>query len=954
MNSLEWENKGEIGDAPPLNSYGVIVYSESFLYFTGGNPDIIFEPIKTFRYSLEDGKWENVTHPDEKESLRFFASGIVFEGYFYLFFGFNYTTLLNFNTIIRLKITSQVSLWENFQTYPSISKDSFSLVSISEHVYIFGGFLAYEQILQNNLIILNLKTKSLTTLNDNSISPEGRFSGTMSAINSKLYLFGGSNSIKLFNDMWIFDTTFSTWKAVTMSGTVPSARYLHAVSSEGDAIVLWGGIDSGGLKNDLYIFNALTNYWKDIIPESSVMPRAAKGACIVSRIPKIYIYGGITTSGFSGELWEFDMGTLSYKLISKNIELAYHSCEITEDILYVIFGSQSSDRTPGLVNAYNLISNTWKIIISTNESNLFVEDLHVLLKDTAISIGGRYWQTDASNSLLVIKDKLIPIIIPMSNYIYASSYVYYKSSIYAFGGGSVLGTSVLSSISSSLFITIDINEVCQSGICQTLCSGGTYKSGDSCKECSPGYYSEGKGNLECQPCSPGTYNQHFGASSSRQCYPCPENTFASEPGSSFCYDCPFGQSCPAGSKSSYIGELIQSENSIQPSIYSTPDSDFISLTYQTLCGIVFLLVFILFVAVDKLKNCLIIIDLYKDKHNYKLLQPVMLRKTLIGGFFTLAFFCFATILVGSTLIQYQLDNIQETKGLVPLLVLKAKVPKFSSPTFTIYTTFFGYGDTCGYDSICSSSISIDLTNMKGSSITYTCELSKLKSCIIIIKCLDCTINAGAQVLISASENLSYASGIQVNITTDSSIPESKSSLAYYLYPTPNYVFIGSKPSEFFFTITPSLFTSESSKWPNELLGYHVSSEITPSSGSQFMNIDLPIVSQAKVQIFLEINSSGLLTQRLLKQTWIFLVSGILGSIFGIQGAVGAAMRIFEQRAEKAKDENDVKKKYADVRARRKILIKGIFSETSQDNATDTKTLCLENKVLIGINTDDMV
>lgn len=74
-------------------------------------------------------------------------------------------------------------------------------------------------------------------------------------------------------------------------------------------------------KNDFFIYNALTNHWSKISPLSSLIPIAAKGACIVAKIPKIYIYGEITNSGYSGELWEFDMRSLKYKLISKTWQL---------------------------------------------------------------------------------------------------------------------------------------------------------------------------------------------------------------------------------------------------------------------------------------------------------------------------------------------------------------------------------------------------------------------------------------------------------------------------------------------------------------------------------------------------------------------------------------------------------------------------------------------------------
>lgn len=222
----------------------------------------------------------------------------------FIFFGYGYARFIDFDSIIRLNLRTNYSLWEGLLVVLELKKYSFSLLFFEENIYIFGGYSCYDLTMNNKLGGLNLKTKIYSELSDMLIFPEGRYSGTMSVINTKFYLFGGKNSEIFFNDMWIFHTDLSYWESLTISGEVPSARYLHSAYAEGEAIILWRGSDSSELKNDLFIYNALTNYWSKISPLSSLMPRAAKGTCIVA---KIYIYGRIVNSGYSGELWEFDM-----------------------------------------------------------------------------------------------------------------------------------------------------------------------------------------------------------------------------------------------------------------------------------------------------------------------------------------------------------------------------------------------------------------------------------------------------------------------------------------------------------------------------------------------------------------------------------------------------------------------------------------------------------------------
>ncbi|OMJ89069.1 hypothetical protein SteCoe_8895 [Stentor coeruleus] len=948
IKTLKWEKKPNIGDVPPGNMFGTIVYHKGCIYFTGKTPEINNEAIKTFRYDLDKEIWIDVSSPLESLHPRVFASGIVYNNYFYLFFGYDQTDYVGFDSIIRLDLNSFNSLWEIFIVIPEFQKDSFSLSAFSENVYLFGGYSSYELSIDNKLAFLNLKTKNHSMLSDNYISPDGRYSGTMSVINTNFYLFGGKSSKQLFNDMWIFHSDLLYWESANIAGEIPSARYKHSAYAEGDAIVLWGGIDSQGFKNDLYIFNALTNYWSQLIPSSSVIPRPAKGACIVSRIPKIYIYGGVTSSGYSGELWEFDMGNLSYKLISKSIKRAYHTCELIEDNIYVIFGFQSTDDAFGYVDVFNLTSKIWTRILNTIDYfNIVSGSIQVLLGDTVVTIGGRLWQITGFYDVNIFKNSSYLLHIPQ--FVYSSNYVYYKSSIYSFGGGSSLGNFVISSLANSQFFSIDLNDICIDNLCIPLCSSGTYQTESSCQECSPGYYSEGKGNKKCLPCPIGTYNQNYGASSSRQCYPCPQNSFSSNPGSAKCYDCSYGSSCPAGSTGPFAKSLTQSTYSIQPPIYSTKNFEKITLVYQVIVGFISLGVFVSVLSIAKIKKYIYMIDFYKDYHNYTVNEPMMIKKTFYGGFYSLILISLVVIVIGISIIQYDQNNIIENKSFVSLLVLEAKAVRFSSSLFYISTSFNDYGDACSYKKICSSSIIIEIYNIKGSSITYSCELSPVKSCIIIIKCSDCTISAGAEVRISASERLSYASSIEVNITSDSSIPDSISSLAYSLNPLPNYVFIGSKPSEFYFTISPSLFTSESSKWESELTGYHISSEIPPNSGSQFLNIELPIASEIKVQIYLEINSSGLLTKRILKQTWINLVSGILGSIFGMQGAVGVVMMLNEEYSKYFSKKKLNKNNIISISKKRKMLALNVFDEDTckniEMNSSDTRLL--KNKYFLG-------
>lgn len=165
--------------------------------------------------------------------------------------------------------------------------------------------------------------------------------------------------------------------------------------------------------------------------------------------------------------------------------------------------------------------------------------------------------------------------------------------------------------------------------------------------------------------------------------------------------------------------------------------------------------------------------------------------------------------------------------------------------------------------------------MKGSLLQYKCTKVGDYTCSVAIICNNCTLLEEASILITSREKTSYATFLYANVTSDSSIPNEISSIKNKLYPSENYIFIGSEASTFYYTITPSLSTSESSNWPSKRTGYHISSDKPPMKGSQSLIIDLSITCGLKVLIILYKSDTGLVTQRLLKQSILIFISGII-------------------------------------------------------------------------------
>jgi hypothetical protein len=84
-----------------------------------------------------------------------------------------------------------------------------------------------------------------------------------------------------------------------------------------------------------------------------------------------------------------------------------------------------------------------------------------------------------------------------------------------------------------------------------------------------------------------------------------------------------------------------------------------------------MILIVLFLLLSKkLKHSLKELDIFIYLHNHFLGQPMFIKKTFIGGLFSIGFLAFAISLISRLSINYLHQNIIETKMLVPLVTLE--------------------------------------------------------------------------------------------------------------------------------------------------------------------------------------------------------------------------------------------------------------------------------------------
>ena len=796
--------------------------------------------------------------------------------------------------IVKLNLNTKYPSWKTVIYSEEESRDSFSSILVGSYVYIFGGYKIATRILYNSLKILDLKSFMFKTVNDDKDMPSARMHHSMVLINDKIYLFGGFNSGNIFNDLWIFDFHDSNWKVVVAKGSIPSVRYSHASDAEGDIFIIWGGRDNQGLKDDLFIFNSITETWTEFFPYKSTNPPPAYGSCMIFTNPKIYLYGGNTGSDISNKLWMFDLGSNNFSLISNEgpQKTKYSFCFQSLNRLFVAFGSMKEEEPSGQINFYDLNLSKWQNYYK-NEKEPWraAQGSHVFIDPEILLIGGENW--------MLIPNKRIGIYsfgstmkfldVKFDHYNYAAASVYFNKSIYIFGGGSVLGKSLRAEVAHNLFIEIEIDEICEKYNCTPKCSGGTYNNGHSCSLCNKGTYASGLNNKNCSLCPSGTYNNNFGSNSAEQCLPCAEGSYNNVKGSQFCINCTKDEFCPVGSKVPIKKIKNKEVSSIQPQLFKKPNLKFTFIIYQVLVSVPLFIVLLCFMIIPKFRRYLIRFDLFDTQHDNNLNEFIKIRKTFVGGCFSLLFIIATFMFIGSTLISYFIDNIEESRALIPLVVLESEIPSITAKELNLQLLLKLYGGECESNSRCLPSMQLSLSSLDCDDISLNCRLISSNTCKIIIHCKQAKIKQGSKISVGLTEKLSYTSGITVNLTLSSSLPNQVSSVALSIKASSDHVFIGSPASEFYFIATPSLFRSESNEWPHEDTGYHISAGNNLKLGNQVKPDSLSSVSYLFINVYIETSISGLLILRVIKQDFLFFASSILGSASGLLGIAGFFM-----------------------------------------------------------------
>ncbi|KAK6522048.1 Negative regulator of mitotic exit [Arthrobotrys megalospora] len=172
---------------------------------------------------------------------------------------------------------------------------------------VFGGDtkMSEHDRLDDTLYLLNTSSRQWSRAQPNGDKPSGRYGHTLNILGSKLYVFGGQAEGTFFNDLMAFDlntlqSNTSRWEMLVPnsdgSPDIPAKRTNHTVVSFGDKLYLFGGTNGLIWFNDVWAFDPRSNSWAQLdcigyIPS----PREGHSAALVG--DTMYVFGGRSNDG---------------------------------------------------------------------------------------------------------------------------------------------------------------------------------------------------------------------------------------------------------------------------------------------------------------------------------------------------------------------------------------------------------------------------------------------------------------------------------------------------------------------------------------------------------------------------------------------------------------------------------------------------------------------------------
>ncbi|PSN70029.1 hypothetical protein BS50DRAFT_608685 [Corynespora cassiicola Philippines] len=183
---------------------------------------------------------------------------------------------------------------------------------LGSKIYIFGGQV--EGVFFNDLVAFDLNSLQSSSSrwevlhpsqNTGTVSspqvrlPPARTNHSIVTWNDKLYLFGGTDGLTWFNDVWTYEPRSNSWTELDCIGYIPVAREGHSATLVNDTMYIFGGRTQEGVDlGDLAAFRISSRRWY-MFQNMGASPSARSGHSMTAFGKHVIVMGGEPSSSAS-------------------------------------------------------------------------------------------------------------------------------------------------------------------------------------------------------------------------------------------------------------------------------------------------------------------------------------------------------------------------------------------------------------------------------------------------------------------------------------------------------------------------------------------------------------------------------------------------------------------------------------------------------------------------------
>ncbi|EFH60425.1 epithiospecifier [Arabidopsis lyrata subsp. lyrata] len=197
---------------------------------------------------------------------------------------------------------------------------SHGIAMVGDKLYSFGGELIPNMHIDKDLYVFDFNTHTWSIAPANGDPPRISCLGVrMVAVGTKLYIFGGRDAKRAFNDFYSYDTVQKEWTFLTKLDEEggPEARTFHSMTSDENHVYVFGGVSKGGLQTTPKRFRTIEAYniadggWVQLPdPGENFEKRGGAGFAVVQG--KIWVVYGFATSIIPGGKNDYESNAIQY------------------------------------------------------------------------------------------------------------------------------------------------------------------------------------------------------------------------------------------------------------------------------------------------------------------------------------------------------------------------------------------------------------------------------------------------------------------------------------------------------------------------------------------------------------------------------------------------------------------------------------------------------------------